>query len=601
MKKTFIKSLSLLLAVLMLMTAVPLGVFATGEETTANCTHWDYLTTKGAKAASKDGHGNLAYAHCSNCGKYFQMTSSGPNFSKEYTQEETVIHFFPANTDYPKNDPAFLDPDHQKSDATCKNGNVFYKKCKFCNVFSTTETFEDSVRTPHTWGDAYAPAGSNCTVAGFKIYHKCDVCNKTEEIGSVTKQESHAIEARGKIEPTCLKVGHELGNYCLNCLRYIEGGAEISKKPHNIIEKAPAIPATCTTDGWTAAKGCETCLTKEEKAVKVPALQHKGGIVDVKKRPVTCFEDGYKMDATICKFCGHVYAPAGKSTEDVIIKAPGKHDYTGPYDPKAATQTEKGVKTRHWECSQFCTQTEGETEYFIRPTKKQKLDDGSEIERWITVWDEEAKNYTLNDGTYVYQQVTEAEVMIPAINHEHQWKYTKNQPRSCFTDGEIIGYCMTCGEKINKKEPQIGHHDWEWIRDKEPTCKEDGKMHQHCKVCGENGDSADIPKGQHKWIRDAAGDCTQGILGEFKCELCGAKETQKTDKKDSHVDADSDGKCDVCAFVLCKCICHNQTWYGKILYFFVKIWWQYFGIKEYCDCGVRHYDKNAGSVVPSVT
>ena len=110
MKKTFTKSLALLLAVLMLMTAMPMGVFADDA-----CTHWLTLETHAKKDPEAGTEGNIAYAFCTKCQKYFPLGANGPDFTKEITDEDVILHFFPVDRDYDLSNPKnFLQKKVQK-------------------------------------------------------------------------------------------------------------------------------------------------------------------------------------------------------------------------------------------------------------------------------------------------------------------------------------------------------------------------------------------------------------------------------------------------------------------------------------------------------
>ena len=126
-------------------------------------------------------------------------------------------------------------------------------------------------------------------------------------------------------------------------------------------------------------------------------------------------------------------------------------------------------------------------------------------------------------------------------------------------------------------------------------------MVQQCKVCKTTNQSTELDLAAHDMKLTEKADCTKGGNAVYKCAVCGYTETKAVPKRDSHKDDNHDGYCDECGTQFCTCLCHNDKWYGKLLYYFVKIWWQYFGIKEKCECGVVHYTKTQTNVVPNVT
>ena len=159
MKKTFTKALALVLALLMLMTAVPMGVFAVDP---INCDHSYELVP--ATEAKANKHGNTKYYKCPTCGACF--ATPGGAMIKEST---TVIHYYSHwnPTDSEEDQKALV------SAATCQKKAVYYKKCCVkdendveCGLLGT-ETFEYGELSGHEATDWLVPSGADCTVAGF--------------------------------------------------------------------------------------------------------------------------------------------------------------------------------------------------------------------------------------------------------------------------------------------------------------------------------------------------------------------------------------------------------------------------------------------------
>ncbi|MBQ7597594.1 MAG: hypothetical protein IJU56_03335 [Clostridia bacterium] len=578
MKKTFIKSLSLLLAALMLMTALPMGVFA---ENHVHSYNW-----VSAKDATATEHGNIGYYACS-CGKYF-ATPGG----SEISASSVVVHNF--------DKWAASGSEHRKSEATCQKKAVYYKKCTVCDTYSETETFEIGSTIPHTPEDELewtVPAGADCTKAAFTRTKNCLMC------GTPVKSETIAVGSHDlKLVPaeaaTCKKAGHENGEQCTKCQKWTWGGATIPKKDHSmvVVKGEEAIAATCTVPGRTAGMNCQYCGEQYKKPEVIPAKGHD--YQKVTKRAVTCMEDGYTEDGELCVRCGLVVKPDkyfGK-TNAIVVKAPGKHVYN--YKPYTAPAVSHEGCKEHWECT-ASKDADGNTitEYFIRPTRQV---DGAVFA--IKVTDKEAKNYTLNDGTYVYQQVTKSDVITDPLPHEHSWKVNKAKSvaKTCLKDGKEVSYCEICGKEIETPLLATGHQ-YEWVVTKPATCKEKGIKVETCKVCKTTNRTEEIPLAAHDLKLTGKVDCTKGGNAVYQCANCGYTETKAVAKRDSHKDDNHDGYCDECGTQFCTCLCHNDKWYGKLLYYFVKIWWQYFGIKEKCECGVVHYTKTQTNVVPNVT
>ena len=73
-------------------------------------------------------------------------------------------------------------------------------------------------------------------------------------------------EARDAVAASCTKEGREAGVYCLDCMKYVSGGAEIGKLPHDYaaVVKEP----TCTKEGYTTyiCKNCSDRYTGDKTA-----------------------------------------------------------------------------------------------------------------------------------------------------------------------------------------------------------------------------------------------------------------------------------------------------------------------------------------------
>ncbi len=580
MKKTLTKSLALLLAVLMLMTAMPMGVFA--EET---CTHWLTLETHAKKDATATEDGNISYAFCTHCQKYFPLGSNGPDFTKVLNDEDVILHFFPDNQHYDLGVPG--NDGKKKEDATCKSGNIYYKKCANCDVYSETLTYEDDDRAPCTPADEWTvPAGADCTEKGFTKKLLCTVCKKSVREVQVPKG-NHVEENKDIIEATCQKVGHKGGVYCNNCCKYLQGGEIIEKKAHEITTLEKRVEPTCTEPGSEEMKDCKMCHGKETLvggryinnqpvANVIPKLGHN--LIDVTKRDKTCLEDGYTSDGRICSRCKYVFTPKGA---DIIDPAPGSHNPIIHHAYRAATTSREGNE-EYWECSR-----ENCKAVFVQ--KKDAAGIGE---------------VNPSTGKPILEETTIDKVTIPIVDHTHKLykDTTLSKDKKCLTDGRLVMRCDICNQIIQDEVLKATGHDWKWVEGKKATCYSTGTTFEQCSVCKEKrGELQITEKLPHTWKLKEPADCTKGGKAVYECEVCHETEERDVVPQGNHVDADDNGVCDVCETKFCSCICHNQAWYGKILLFFVQVWWQFLGIRQTCACGKVHYVKAATQDVPSVT
>ncbi len=301
MKKAARQSFAILMAVLMLLSVMPLGVFAAGDDTikcakcgtavkvtqtteptctkagvkTGTCSNCkSVVTIAGDKAlgheAEKDANGNVVYAdndiipaqcgvagakygHCKRCGE--RMTDVKEEIPAQ--QHEWVI--------------AVADQ-YLKNMACCIAPETYYKHCKNCGKSAgelseaeqaaieggATFVKEGSKIDPDTHlnvvddPDPAVPAQApSCTSNGWVIGTVCKDCGRTVKEGYAPGKTPH-VAAEGK-EATCVSKA-----ICKNC------GAEFGEldpENHANVVADLAVAPTCDKDGLTAGSHCEACHT----------------------------------------------------------------------------------------------------------------------------------------------------------------------------------------------------------------------------------------------------------------------------------------------------------------------------------------------------
>ena len=238
----------------------------------------------------------------------------------------------------------------------------------------------------------------------------------------------------------------------------------------HVLQKVPAVEATCTESGLTEGEKCSNCGEVTTAQETVPATGHAYGDWKVTKS-ATCTNDG--REERTCANCG------GKETR--TITSPGhkwKDDYTVD---KEATCTEEGSKSKH--CS-VCN--------------------------------------TINKSTIS---------SIPATGHAYgSWKVT--EPATCTENGSQERICANCGGKETETLNAKGHM-WseEYTVDSEGTCVEPGSESIHCSVCDAINESTvrstgTKPHKYGKWNVTKAATCTENGSQERVCKNCGNKETE---------------------------------------------------------------------------
>ena len=136
---------------------------------------------------------------------------------------------------------------------------------------------------------------------------------------------------------------------------------------------------------------------------------------------------------------------------------------------------------------------------------------------------------------------------IPATGHTFG-DWTVTTPATCTADGVETRSCA-CGETETRAIPATGHTFGDWTVTTPATCTADGVETRSC-ACGETETRA-IPATGHTfsdWTVTTPATCTADGVETRSC-ACGETQTRAIPAT-GHVDADNDGKCDVCQTVL---------------------------------------------------
>ena len=431
------------------------------------------------------------------------------------------------------------------TEATCEHTGVRTYTCSVCG--ETKE--EETPKTDHTYDDGTVTKKPTCIETGIKTY-TCTVCQKTktEEIPATGHQH---IEIRNKKEATCIETGYTGDTYCKDCGTKLSSGEVISKKAHDYEVKDRQEP-TCTTDGYVLSV-CKVC--RDEKQEILPATGHQHTEIRNKKE-ATCKDKGYTGDV-YCKDCGE------KLSDGKTIAKTTEHTWDGGKVTKAATCTEKGVKT--YTCT-VCgaTKTEeiaatGHQHTEVRNkveatcTKEgysgdvyctdcgTKLSSGTEIARKAHEYEERERNEAncKRNGYILFVCKVcgdEKREVLPKTDHQHT--EIRNKEEATCTEGGYTGdtYCTDCGEKLSsgKETPATGHIHIGYLGKKEATCENDGYTGDaYCKDCGITLKiGKNIPALGHTWEKKSVISPTYTKKGTitYICKRCKEKKAVTTKK-----------------------------------------------------------------------
>ena len=431
------------------------------------------------------------------------------------------------------------------TEATCEHTGVRTYTCSVCG--ETKE--EETPKTDHTYDDGTVTKKPTCIETGIKTY-TCTVCQKTktEEIPATGHQHT---EIRNKKEATCKDNGYTGDTYCKDCGTKLSSGEVISKKAHDYEVKDRQKP-TCTTDGYVLSV-CKAC--GDEKQEVLPATGHQHTEIRNKKE-ATCKDNGYTGDV-YCKDCGE------KLSDGKTIAKTTEHTWDGGKVTKAATCTEKGVKT--YTCT-VCgaTKTEeiaatGHQHTEVRNkveatcTKEgysgdvyctdcgTKLSSGTEIARKAHEYEERERNEAncKRNGYILFVCKVcgdEKREVLPKADHQHT--EIRNKVEATCTDEGYTGdtYCTDCGEKLSsgKETPATGHIHIGYLGKKEATCENDGYTGDaYCKDCGITLEiGKNIPALGHTWEKKSVISPTYTKKGTitYICKRCKEKKAVTTKK-----------------------------------------------------------------------
>lgn len=167
----------------------------------------------------------------------------------------------------------------------------------------------------------------------------------------------------------------------------------------------------------------------------------------------------------------------------------------------------------------------------------------------------------------------------------------------------------TVGEFVCISDTVVVGHDIIQVEEKAPTCTEIGwEAYEYCTAC-DYTTYVEIPAGhKEEAVKGYAATCeSTGLTDGVKCSVCGEMLTaQETIGKLSHKDEDGDYKCDYgCGHEFekpaepeapedpsadCDHLCHSNNWFIKnIIWKIVRFFWKLFKMNPVCECGAAHY------------
>ena len=412
------------------------------------------------KAATCTEKGNVAYKHCSTCGK---------NYDAEGNLLETV------ETDALSHDMTFM----SAVPATCKDtGTKAYYHCGRCNKNfvdpngqrELTDLTTDKDPNNHAGGTELVNVKASSHVKqedGYTGDTKCLGCGK--------------IIAKGQVIPWGTHVWsdwkHDADKHWKECT--VEGcTAKTSEAAHQPLAGTPncVSSATCQVCGYEVAESNPNIHTK---------------IVKVAAKAPTCTEDGNK-EYYQCTGCGNKFSDA-EGTEVIVNVVIDAHHTLTAVAEKAPTCRLPGTAA-YDKCTACGKLFDKDGKEITAPVTLPLAD-----HTWDTVW------HSNKDGHY--HECTVCGIAGTVTAHTPGAAATETTPQTCTECGYIIAPATGHGNNHTKD-------DSKWVSD--------ATSHWHaCTGCSEQLDKANHTVASDKWTIDKEATTTEEGLRHGKCTVCG--------------------------------------------------------------------------------
>jgi len=547
------KSFAIVLALVMVISLLPLNVFAAGEhehdwkyteiptsgkhtkscgcgaEITEECTGCEF--TDGCNLCGSELlgiHPMDETGHCKGCGAcldpvwvlksdethhWYLCTCGEEYYKEEHVYEDGACE---CGAEEPKEDECQHSETEQRGPLTvCVDcgevvGNIFdevpeEEEEKYCNEGGTK----------HKWVIVSSTV-ADCENDGVQI-RKCDLCGE---------EETRTFDATGH---------NYVDGFCDVC------GAEEGCRHEQMTEWEVTVPVSCVTDG-EEIRYCqaEDCDYYETRVIKCAGSHGETSTEVVVTIEPTCTEPGEKRTQTTCTVCGKVINKGAREEIPALGHDMTEWEVTVPVscvtdgEETRYCQTEGCgyTETRVIECAGSHGETSTEVIVTIEPTCTEPGEKRTQTTCTVC-------------GKVINLGIREE---IPALGHDMtEWEVVT--PAGCVTDGEEIRYCQTegCGHTETRVIESAGSHgetSTEVIVTIDPTCTEPGEKRTQttCTVCGKVinlGIREEIPALGHdmtEWeVVTPAGCLTDGEEIRYcQTEGCGHTETRVIECAGSH-------------------------------------------------------------------
>ncbi len=382
-------------------------------------------------------------------------------------------------------------------DATCTTGGYTTYTCSRPDC---GHSYVDDEKDPleHNYVGSVTPP--TCTEKGYTTYTcdrtNCDDTYVDDYVDALTHDYEVTME-----EATCFSNAFEV-HTCKRCPEVIREeilGTMLEHNEEDILE----IPATCTTDGYTAGKKCTECGTITEAPELIPALQHD---YDAVVTDPTCTAQGYTTYTCKRDGCGHTYVDdyvqaLTHSYDDGVVTEPTCVD--GGYTTFTCLRDGCGHSYQD-----FLTDPDTTNGHKERILKDYVAPTCTEV------------GYTVEQDCEYCGLMLSYQQEIPELGHDYSIDVPAVDP-TCTEPGNEAGkQCSVCDD-IDAVEIPALDHDWDAVVT-DPTCTEDGYTTYTCKRtdCGETYVDDIVPATGHTpnlTLGTVKATCVTGGYTVYQC------------------------------------------------------------------------------------
>ena len=401
--------------------------------------------------------------------------------------------------------------------ATCTHNKfVIHKINHPLNGKTYTGTYR--VEVPNTMQEHTAETvwgrKANCAHTGLTNGERCKFCKKVlvkqEVIPKTDHNKNNIVQTQPYVPYTCTEDGYTAEKKCNTCGQIVQKRERLKAPGHTVVTDAAVAP-TCTKDGKTEGKHCRVCREVLVKQETVPATRHKE-VTDAAVAP-TCTKNGL-TEGSHCSVCNKVLKAQTSIAAIGHAVAAGAEtvwEWNIPADGSFASVT---VSAQCKNCNEMISTTANSATYWhsINATCTK---DGKNVYS-VTV---------LLGGQEFYGEKEVNNPNDPARGHTEVTDVAVAP--TCTQTGLTEGsHCSVCNEVLKAQEviPATGHKE---VTDAAvaPTCTQTGLTEgKHCSVCNEVlVEQETIPATGHTEVTDAAvaPTCTETGLTEGKhCSVC---------------------------------------------------------------------------------